>query len=101
MARNINTEKISVTIPRELAGEIKALIPQGEVSAFFTEALAYYLAFRKQRQSLKNGAGLWKEKDHPDLKTARDTTDYVHMLRKVDRSPAIHVNERKGHQYAP
>ena len=79
------TEKVSVTIPRELAGEIRSVVPQGEVSSFFTEALENYLARRKQRLALESGFGAWKDESHPDLKTPQDTSSYVQGIRKADR----------------
>jgi hypothetical protein len=48
MGRRGKTEKLSVTLPRELAGEIRSIVPPGEVSSFFTEALEHYLAYHKQ-----------------------------------------------------
>ena len=79
------TEKVSVTIPRELAGEIRSVVPQGEVSSFFTEALESYLARRKQQQALESGFGAWKDTDHPELKTPRDASSYVRRIRKTDK----------------
>jgi hypothetical protein len=85
MNKKGNTEKFSVTLPRALAGEIRSVVPQGEVSAFFTGALEHYLAYRKQKIALEKGFGVWKDEDHPDLATPRDTTDYVRRLRKADK----------------
>ncbi len=85
MDRRGKTEKVSVTLPRELAGEIRSIVSQGEVSAFFTEALEHYLAYRKQKVALEKGFGAWKGKSHPDLNTPQDSTAYVHSLRGADR----------------
>ncbi len=79
------TEKVSVTLPRELAGEIRSIISQGEVSSFFTEALEHYLAYRKQKVALEKGFGAWKDESHPDLDTPQDSTAYVHSIREADR----------------
>jgi len=79
------TEKVSVTLPRELAGEIRSMVSQGEVSSFFTEALEHYLAYRKQRVALEKGFGAWKDKSHPDLATPQDSTAYVHSIREADK----------------
>jgi hypothetical protein len=98
MARNGITEKISVTLPRELAGEIRNLVPQGEVSAFFTKALEHYIALKRQKITLKKGFGAWNDKNHPDLKTPADSSEFVYSIRKNDRSSALHVNENKNAQ---
>jgi len=78
------TEKISVTLPRELSGEIRSIVPQGEVSAFFTEAIEHYLAYHKQKLALEKGFGAWKDERHPDLATPADTKAYVRSLREAD-----------------
>lgn len=85
MAGRGKTEKVSVTLPRELAGEIRSIVSQGEVSSFFTEALEHYLAVRRQKLALEQGFGAWKDKSHPDLNTPQDSTAYVHSIREADR----------------
>ena len=85
MNRRGKTEKISVTLPREVIEEIRAIVSQGEVSSFFTEALEHYLAYRKQKVALETGFGAWKNKNHPDLVTAEDSTAYVRALREADK----------------
>ena len=84
MNRRGKTEKISVTIPRELAGEIRSIVAQGEVSSFFSEALEHYLAYRKQKAALEKSYGGWKDKNHPELRAAEDSTRYIINLRKAD-----------------
>ena len=85
MAGRGKTEKVSVTVPRELAGEIRSMVSPGEVSSFFTEALEHYLAYRKQKIALEKGFGAWKDKAHSDLNTPQDSTAYVHSIREADR----------------
>ena len=85
MAGRGKTEKVSVTVPRELAGEIRSMVSPGEVSSFFTEALEHYIAFRRQKIALEKGFGAWKDKSHPDLNTPQDSTAYVHSIREADR----------------
>ena len=84
MGRRGKTEKVSVTLPKELAGEIRSMVAQGEVSAFFTEALEHYLAYRRQKIALEKGFGAWKDESHPDLATPEDSTAYVHAIRETD-----------------
>ncbi len=85
MNRRGKTEKISVTLPREMIEEIRAIVSQGEVSSFFTDALEYYLTYRKQKVALAKGFGAWKDKNHPELATAEDSTAYVRALREADK----------------
>ncbi|MEK7353911.1 MAG: hypothetical protein AABZ77_05325 [Chloroflexota bacterium] len=85
MSGRAKTEKMSVTLPRELAGEIRSITSQGEISSFFTEALEHYLAYRKQKLALEKGFGAWKSKNHPDLATPEDSSAYVRSLREADQ----------------
>jgi hypothetical protein len=85
MGGKAKTEKMSVTLPKKLAGEIRTVASQGEISAFFTEALEHYLAYRKQTIALEKGFGAWKDKGHPDLATPEDSTAYVRAVREADK----------------
>lgn len=78
------TEKMSVTLPKELAGEIRSIASHGEISSLFTEALQHYLAYRKQKIALEKGFGAWKNESHPDLATPEDSTAYVRAIREAD-----------------
>ena len=85
MSRRGKTEKVSVTLPREVIEEVRAIVTQGEVSSFFTEALEHYLAYRRQKVALERGFGAWKNKNHPELAIAEDSTTYVRALREADK----------------
>jgi hypothetical protein len=85
MGGKAKTEKMSVTLPKELAGEIRSIASQGEISSFFTEALEHYIAYRKQTIALEKGFGAWKDEYHPDLTTPDDSTAYVRAIREADR----------------
>ena len=84
MGGKAKTEKMSVTLPKELAGEIRSIAPRGEISSFFTEALEHYMAYRKQKTALEKGFGAWKNESHPDLVTPDDATVYVRAIREAD-----------------
>ncbi len=82
MVRVAKTEKVTVTLPKKLAGEIRAIATKGEVSSLVAEALEEYLARRKFKIALKKGFGAWKDEDHPELKTPEDTIAFVNAIRK-------------------
>jgi Arc/MetJ-type ribon-helix-helix transcriptional regulator len=84
MSGRVKTEKISITLPEDLAGEIRSLVPRGAVSSFFSEALEHYLSYRKQQHALEAGFGAWKDSRHPDLETPADSATYVRDLREAD-----------------
>lgn len=83
MEGKAKTEKMSVTLPKKLASEIRSVASQGEISSFFTEALEHYLAYRKQTIALEKGFGAWKNENHPDLTTPEDSTAYVRDIREI------------------
>jgi len=85
MGGKARTEKMSVTLPKELAGEIRTIASHGEISSFFTDALEHYIAYRKQTIALEKGFGAWKDKSHPALATPEDSTAYVRAIRESDR----------------
>ena len=85
MGGKAKTEKMSVTLPRELVSEIRSVASQGEISSFFAEALEHYLAYRKQKIALEKGFGAWKSESHPDLATPEDSAAYVRSIREADR----------------
>ena len=78
------TEKLSITVPKELAARLREMVPQGEVSAFISEALDDRLQMEKQRIGLEAGLGAWKDEDHPDLMTPEDTQKWLSELRSRD-----------------
>jgi len=85
MGGKARTEKMSVTLPRELAGEIRSISSKGEISSFFTEALEHYIAYHKQKIAMERGFGAWKNESHPDLATTDDSVAYVRAIRETDR----------------
>lgn len=93
MVRKGKTEKVSVTLPKELAGEIRSIVSRGEVSSFFTEALEHYVSYRKQKAALEKGFGAWRNESHPDLNTPKDSSAYVHNIREADRE---RLERRRG-----
>ena len=91
MGGKAKTEKMSVTLPKDLAGEIRSIVSQGEISSFFTEALKHYIAYRKQNIALEKGFGAWKDESHPDLNTPQDSTAYVHSIREADKQRIVRL----------
>jgi hypothetical protein len=93
MATRGKTKKVCITIPIELDEEVRKTVSKGEISAFFTEAMEYYLAHRKQLIAIKAGFGAWKTEDHPDLLTPEDTTRFIRSLRDLDENRLAQIRE--------
>ncbi len=96
MGGKAKTEKMSVTLPKELAGEIRSIASQGEISSFFTEALEHYIAYHKQKLALEKGFNAWKSESHPDLATPEDSTTYVRSIREADRERLERLGGSRG-----
>jgi hypothetical protein len=98
MVKRGKTEKMSVTLPRELAGEIRSMAAQGKVSAFFTEALEHYLAYRRQKLALEQGFGAWSDRSHSGLKNPGDSKQYVRDIRDGDKQRLERLGGSLGNQ---
>ncbi len=85
MGGKARTEKMSVTLPKDLAGEIRSIVSHGEISSFFAEALEHYIAYHKQKVALGKGFGAWKSENHPDLAGPEDSSAYVRAIREADK----------------
>ena len=96
MARLDKTEKVSVTLPSRLVAEVRRLVPQGEVSSFFTKAVELYLAHRRQLVALQKGFGAWKTKTHPDLATPEDSTAYIRSIREAGGERTAQLGRNDG-----
>jgi len=83
--KNDRAAKFSITLPKELADEIRLTVPKRRVSAFFAEAIKRYMSQYKQRVALEKGFGAWSSENHPELKTPEDTVIYVRRLREAYR----------------
>jgi hypothetical protein len=78
------TEKLSITVPKELASRLREMVPQGKISSFIADALEYKLQMERQRIGLEIGRGAWKDEDHPDLMTPEDTQRFIREIRDRD-----------------
>lgn len=96
MPKTKKVEKLSITLPIELASELRALVPRGKLSAFLAEAVEFQLAYQRQKMALKIGFGAWKAKNHPDLKTPQDSTAYVRALRDADEDRLARLEDESG-----
>ena len=85
LLNNSGTDKLSITLPKDLANEVRSTVSKRRISAFFAEAVRKYLAQYKQKVALEKGFGAWSNENHPELKTHEDTVIYVRHLREIDK----------------
>lgn len=80
--------KTQIVLPDELGVKLKQLIPARKRSLFIAEALEKQLRILKFQKVLKETAGIWSAKVHPDLKTQTGVNRYLAKIRGC--SHAIH-----------
>ena len=72
-------EKISVSFPKELLEEVRKFVPLRQRSRIIAEGTSRMIALFKQQGAAKKAAGIWKEKDHPEL--AEGVDSYLRNIR--------------------
>ncbi len=61
------SEKITISLSKELAQQFKSLVPSRQRSAFIAKLLEQQLALQQQVNALNESAGVWQDKNHPEL----------------------------------
>jgi len=77
------TKRINVTFPVSLLEELKSCTRPRERNRFIIEATEKELRRRRLFKALRESAGAWSDKDHPDLRTVEDVNRYVRHLRET------------------
>ncbi len=72
-------QRTHVVMPRELVAQIDALVGKRSRSRFLVDAASQELRRLRQLKALKQAAGAWKTKDHPELKAG--AASWVRELR--------------------
>lgn len=93
---SVNTEKITVSLPRELVERLRELIPARRRSVFIAEALQEKLALEEQYNAIEEAAGAWKDEDHPEFQTDEGIDRWLSELRGSwdDRVAQLHANQQ-------
>lgn len=69
--------------PRKLLLEIDKLAGKRKRSAFVLEATKEKLARENFDKVLRDGAGVWTDKNHPDLMTDKDVNKFIRDFREL------------------
>jgi metal-responsive CopG/Arc/MetJ family transcriptional regulator len=75
----MSTTRTHITLPDEVLSDLDRLVEKRSRSRFIAEAVRSALLIARQREALRNAAGSWKDKDHPELKAG--TSAWVGKLR--------------------
>lgn len=79
--RVVKNNKTHLVFPRDLLETIDKLIGKRKRSQFVVEATKEKLDRERFSKILKETAGVWKDKNHLELKTKRDVDKYIRNLR--------------------
>ena len=89
------TQRMNVSIPRQVADDLSRLVPSGKRSRLIAEATRKELQKMKMRRALKKSAGAWTDVNHPDLGTIEDIHSWIDNLRKFDERRLAKLNSSK------
>lgn len=78
------TRQANFLLPEEILNDLKASVPRREQSKIVAEALRKELKRLKLQKALHTSFGIWKDKDHPELRKGAGV--FVSGLRKSSRS---------------
>ena len=79
----IVTKRTHVVLPVDVVADIDKLVGKRGRSAFLTEVAKREIKIRRQQEVLRETAGAWKSKDHPEL--ARGAAEWVREIRSLDK----------------
>lgn len=77
------TKQANFLLPEELIEELRMAVPKREQSKIVAEALKKELKRIKLQGVLQSSFGVWKEKDHPELKEGAKS--FIRRLRRSTR----------------
>ena len=87
-----HTERVQIVLPKNIAEELRAVIPARRRSAFIAEAIAHQLMVRDREQVIDEAFGAWTDENHPYLNTADDIRVWREALwAGEDREEALRV----------
>ena len=78
----METKLTPIRFPADLLIEIDEYIGDGNRSKFIIDATRKELHRLKQRIAIRNAAGIFDEKDYPELKASEDTSKWVRKIRE-------------------
>lgn len=86
------SKRTHIVIPEQVAKEIDALVGKRGRSSFLTEIAWIEVRRLRMVNVLEEASGVWKDKDHPELKGS--AVKYVEKIRKEDETRFQRVIKR-------
>jgi len=86
--------KVHLVLPREILEEVDQIAGKRKRSFFIAEATREKLQRERFLKTLEETQGAWSDKNHPDLKTARDIEQYVSDKRQSYRKRLKRITMR-------
>ena len=77
----LETQKITVTLPRRLLKELDAVVPPRERSLFIAQAVQEQLAILEQAQAVDEAVGAWQDDAYPELNNDEKIEEWLAQLR--------------------
>ena len=77
--------KAHLVLPREILEEVDQIAGKRKRSLFIAEATREKLQRERFLRTLEDTQGAWNDKNHPDLKTAKDMEQFVSDKRQSYR----------------
>jgi len=78
--RDEGVERLNIRVPRQLADDLKRLVPARKRSQLIVAATADAVARLKQQEALRQEK-IWSDENHPDLATQEDINRYLRDMR--------------------
>ena len=75
------SQKITVTLPKDLLDRLNQVVPARGRSRFITEAIDQRLVAQEQVAVLDETAGAWSDEHHPDLRSDTEIDQWIRDLR--------------------
>ena len=83
-----------IVLPQEMIEEIDRIAGKRRRSEFIEDAIRAKLVNARQREALRQAAGILKSKDYPDWSTPEKTSEWVRKQREPRDEWIEHVLER-------
>ena len=76
----MSTSRTNLTLPEDVRADLDRLVAKRSHNRFVAEAVRHALLIARQKAALREAAGSWKDKDHPELKNG--AAAWVQKLRR-------------------